>query len=260
MPNYQLPDTLSIWLIFFLTIVLLWLADEAGYRLGCWVQSRWPDRAESGVGTLVGASLALLGFMLAFITGIEINLLLTRFDLVVSETNAIESTYDKTVFLEEPIASESRDLLREYVDLRLKALEPRNREMAIQRSEQIHQELWKKAAIAAKQSPTPIMALYISSLGGMMDLHVSRVNYELEIRVPPIIVVGLYVMGALTLMLIGVYSSYTGKRNQMALVGMILILSMVFILVVDLDRTNQGLIRIPQTALFNLQQRLLLHP
>jgi len=260
MPNNQLPDTLLIWLIFLFTIVLLWLADEAGYRMGGWVQSRWPDRAEVGVGTLVGASLALLGFMLAFITGIEINLLLTRFDLVVSEANAIESTYHKTVFLEEPSASESRDLLREYVDLRLKALESENREMAIQRSEQIQQELWKKAVVGAKQNPTPIVALYISALDTMTDLHVSRVNYEMEIRVPPIVVVGLYIMGALTLVLIGVHGSYTGKRNLMALIGMILILSMVFILVVDLDRTNQGLIRIPQTALINLQQQLQMYP
>jgi hypothetical protein len=65
-------DLLPIWSIYILTVVVLFLAAEAGFRLGKPVQKHWPDKSEAGVGTMVGAALALLGFLLAFVTSIAI--------------------------------------------------------------------------------------------------------------------------------------------------------------------------------------------
>ncbi len=256
----QFLYTLPIGAIFLITFLLLWLADEVGYRLGHWMQRRWPDHAQTGVGALVGAALALLGFMLAFTTGFAVNILISRYNLTLSQANAIGSTFLKTDFLEEPLASESRELLREYVDLRILALDPAQRDTAILRSEQIHQELWKRAVSAARKDPSSITALYISSLSEMIDLQTSRLNYELSMRVPPVTLLGLYLIAIVTLIMIGVHSSYTERRNLVALFGMILILSIVLWLIIDLDRSHQGLIQISQKALIDLQQQMLMHP
>ena len=59
MIDNQPIDILPIWSVYFLTVVVLFLAAEAGFRFGKLVQKRWPDGAEIGVGTMVGAALAL---------------------------------------------------------------------------------------------------------------------------------------------------------------------------------------------------------
>jgi len=256
MAMYQPLDLLPTWGVFILTAVLLFLSAEAGYLLGRRMRYRWPDRTESGVGSMVGASLALLGFLLAFITGVALNIFNGRLQLVVSEANAIGTTYLRAAYLDEPISTESRRLLREYVDLRLAALDGAQRAEAIARSTQIHDELWSLAVEVARETPTPTAALYISALNELIDLHTERVNMELGIRVPPVIVLGLYLVAMFTMVLIGIHGSYSEKRNLLALVVMIIILSVVFLLVVELDRSHQGLLRIPQDALIDLQRQM----
>ena len=56
--------------------------------------------------------------------------------------------------------------------------------------------------------------------------------------------------------LVGMQSGYAEKRNYIALVVMVMILSVVFFLIIDLDRSQEGLMRVPQQALFDLQRKL----
>jgi len=91
-------------------------------------------------------------------------------------------------------------------------------------------------------------------------LHTERVNAELGFRVPPIIILGLYAVSLLTMILTGVYDSYREKHNLIALIMVVMIVSVVFLVIVDLDRSNVGLLQIPQKALVDLLQRLTLLP
>jgi hypothetical protein len=256
MLTYQPLDALPILMVFLLTVGLLLLSIEAGYYLGKRIQKRWPDHSESGVGVMVGASLAFLGFMLAFITGVAVNIFIQRMQLVVTEANAIGTTYLRAGYLDEPYSSDSRRLLSEYVDWRLKALDRSQLETAITRSEQIHTQLWSIAETVARLSPVPTISLYISSLNEVIDLHAERVAMELRIRVPPTILLALYLVAILTMVLIGIHGSYSEKRNYLALIMMVLILAMVFILIIDLDRSQHGLLKIPHQPLLDLQKQI----
>jgi hypothetical protein len=235
---------------------LLLLALEGGYQLGRYFQKRWPDQSASDVNTMVGASLAFLGFLLAFIIGMAVSLFNERLHLVINEANDIGTTYLRAGYLQEPISSESRKLLREYVDQRLALIEPAQLDKAVARSEQIQTELWKQAEILAKESPTPVTSLYLSALNEMIDIHTERLIMRFYVRIPQSVLIGVYIVALLTMILIGVQGSYTGKRNFLALFLMVLILSMVFLIIIDLDRPSQGLIRIPQKALIDLQQQI----
>ena len=260
MLNIQPLDYLPVWGVYLLTVVLLYLSMEAGYRFGLFMQTRRPDNAESGVGSMVGASLAFLGFMLAFIVGIAVNIHNERRALVVEEANAIGTTYLRAEYLDEPFSTESRRLLREYVDMRLAALDRNKLAASIVRSEEIHQELWSQVIILAKNSPTPTTALYISSLNEVIDLHSKRVNAQLEVRVPPAILLGLHLVAVLSMVLIGIQNSYSGNRNIFALFVMVLILSLMFMLITDLERSSQGFMQVSQQPLIVLQQQLKLIP
>ena len=143
-------------------------------------------------------------------------------ELVRTEAEAVGTTYLRAGYLEEPISPNSRELLGEYVDIRLDALDRDRLDASIVRSEEIHLELWEMAEIVARNDPTPISALYRASLNQLIDLHSARIYKELVIRVPPFFLLAGYMVAILTMMLIGVYGSYSGKLNYLALFIMIL--------------------------------------
>jgi len=256
MLNTQPLDYLPLWGVYLLTVALLLLAIELGYRSGVIVQKHRPDKGEAGVGAMVGASLAFLGFMLALITSSAVDIFNQRRALVVEEANAIGTAYLRSEYLDEPFSTEARQLLREYVDMRLAALDPNNLEAAITRSEEIHQELWSQVVTLAKSNPTPTIALYISSLNDVIDIHSKRVNISLQVRVPPAILLGLYFVAMLSMVLMGIQGSYSGKRNFIAMFVMVLILSLVFLLISDLERGQQGLLLVNNQPLIDLQHQL----
>jgi hypothetical protein len=253
-------DNLPIWSVYLLAVVFLFLAAEIGFRLGGFVQKRWPDQAEAGVGTVVGAALALLGFLLAFITGIALENFNHRRHLVVLEADVIGTTYLRAGYLPSPYNVESRILLREYVDIRLDALKPGYLMDAIARSEQTHNNLWRLAEGVVKEDPSPTTALYVASLNEMIDIHSQRLQAELGFRVPQALIFGLFLVGLLTMVLIGVHDGYREKHNVLALIMVILIISVVFLLIIELDRSNVGLLQVPQGALIELQQQLITAP
>lgn len=254
--NTQPLDNLPLWGVYILTVVVFLLSIEGGFRLENLLQKRFPDHAEVSVAAMVGASLAFLGFFLALITNTAVGIFNERRTLVISEANAIGTTYLRAEYLEEPISTESRRLLSEYVDVRLSARNPENLAAALARTEEIHQELWSLAVDAAQSNPSPVASLYIASLNEVIDLHTLRVNANLVYRVPPPILLGIYFVAILSLVLVGVHTSYLGKRNILSLVVMVLILSMVYYLITDLERNQTGLIQVSLQALLDLQQQM----
>lgn len=69
-------DHLPLWVLFLVTLAVSPLAMESGYRLGRRRSRLAGQEKESPVGAVVGATLGLLGFMLAFTFGMAG----TRFD------------------------------------------------------------------------------------------------------------------------------------------------------------------------------------
>jgi hypothetical protein len=157
-------DALPIWANYLLTVLVLLAAMEVGYRLTKARQRSQSDKSDAGVGPLVGATLALLAFLLAFVVGFAANISSQRRELVLQEANAIGTTYLRAGYLDEPYRTESKELLREYVDLRLAAVDSEQGVAVVTRSEEIHNELWASAEQVAIESPLPTISLYINSL------------------------------------------------------------------------------------------------
>ena len=69
-------DAFPIWGVYVVIVLVALLVVEGGYRLGRYWQQRAGQGKEGTVGSLVGSTLALLAFLLVFLTGIAAN----RFD------------------------------------------------------------------------------------------------------------------------------------------------------------------------------------
>ena len=246
-------DLLPLWAVYLLIVLIMLAAIEAGFQLTQTMQRRKPAKTDAGVGAIAGATLALLAFLLAFVVSFAVNIFNERRVLVIKEANAIGTAYLRAGYLDEPYRAESRALLSEYVNLRLAVLDP---EMAVARSEEIHNELWQGAEALAREFPLATIALYVSSLNDVIDVHTERVSVGLGIRVPPTVLLGLCAVALFTMFLVGMQSGYAENRNLIALVMLVLILSVVFLLIVDLDRAREGLLQVPQQAMFDLQRQL----
>jgi hypothetical protein len=242
--------------MYFVTVLAMLLTMEAGYRLNRAMRRKSPDKTDVGLGGMVGASLGLLAFLLAFIVGFGANINTERRHLVVDEANAIGTTYLRAGYLAEPYRIEARDLLREYTDLRLAGLDPTQLAAVVARSEEIHNELWASAEKIAIESPSPTTGLYLSSLNEVIDRHAERVAVGVDIRIAPSVLLGLYVVAVFTTFLVGMQSGDGEKRNYVAQIVLVLILAVVFLLIVDLDRAQEGLLQVNQQAMFDLQRQL----
>src|SRR5690348_1411239 len=110
----HLLDHVPLWGFFLLITLITLLPIEAGQRLGARRRLLSDHEAEGPVGSVVGATLALLGFMVALTLGAATNRFDARKDALTDGVNAIESAYRNASLLPEPHKSEIRKLLREY--------------------------------------------------------------------------------------------------------------------------------------------------
>ena len=85
----RLIDALPLWAIFPITVALALLSVEFGYRFARYRQRMSGEEKEAAVGGMVGATLGLFAFMLAFTFGFASSRYQDRRQIVLSEANAI---------------------------------------------------------------------------------------------------------------------------------------------------------------------------
>ncbi len=249
--------SLPLWGIYILTVVFTIAAIELGYWLGKTWQRRNPDAKEGGVGTLAGATLGLLAFLLAFITSVAVGRFDTRRQLVVAEANAIGTTNLRAGYLDEPHRQEVRDLLREYVDVRLASTKMEDLPEVVARSEEIHTALWTHAETLARAEPdSPMIALFITTLNEMIDLHTVRYVAVTNAQLPNALWIGLYVVAFLAMLLVGIQASFGPRQNFIALIVLALVFGTVILLIADLNNSQEGALNVSQQAMLDLQRQL----
>jgi len=254
-------DLLPLWAVYPITVIVLLAFLFGGYWYVASGKRKKPVKSDAGVGAISGATLALLAFLLAFVVGFGVSVFQERRTMLVKEANAIGTTYLRAGYLEEPYRTKSRDLLREYTDWRIAAFDKDKLDQARTRSEEIHNELWQMVnEIVRGGSETATTGLYVSTLNDVIDVHTERVVIGLQIRVPPMIVLTMYLIAMVAMFLTGMGVAYAENRNLVALVLLVLVLAAVLYLILDLDRSGEGLLKVPRAALLDLQSSLSTYP
>ena len=251
-------DKFPLWAVYLGTVALSLVAAEIGFRIGIWLQRRDSYSKETPVrSAVIGGMLGLMAFILAISVGIVIDQQNARKTMVVTEANAIGTAFLRTGFLDEPDRSLSRDLLREYVEVRLDAAADFTLfEAARKRSEEIHGQLWSIIENNVREGQeSDIMALFVESINEGIDGHSLRLA-AIGLRLPVLLGRMLYAATMLSFLLIGVVNSSDGKRDPIAVLLFALAFVAILMLIVDLDRPQQGLLTISQTALSDLLQQM----
>ena len=256
MPPSQVLDTLPIAAVFLVFALVAMGAYEAGFRLGRWWQDRTPGEQEGPTNMLVGSILALLAFLLAVTMGMAADRYDARRALVVDEANSIGTTYLRAGYLPEPASSQIRELLRQYVPLRLTVTDSADTEADIAASTAIHTKLWAIAEEVARTTDKgDLVALFIESLNETIDLHETRITAR-NARVPETVVLLLIGGSILSLAMVGFSAGLTRRRSLLSAAVLVIALGAVITIVVDLDRPRDGLIQVSQQPLIDLQQQI----
>lgn len=254
----EILDIIPVWLLFIGMVIMSLAAAEVGFRIGIRLQDRGANPGDTRMtGTVVGGMLGLVGFLMAFSIGIAIGNHGERKGMVVTEANAISVAWHRAGFLEPGDTKTLRKLLHDYAQVRLDAAnQVITLPVAIERSEKAHDEMWRIIERNVNQGrQNDIMVSLVESVNDVISTHSLRITAAVK-RLPRILGIVLILSTALSFLLVGVASSADRKRDTAAIFLFALVFTAVFMIMVDLDRPQEGMLTVSQTAITDLLRQI----
>ncbi len=249
----KMPLLQLLLLSFAVFLIAIWAGIIYGKRY-----AKGKKEPEKGFGVVVAGQMTLVAFVIAFVFGMAA----TRFDMkranLLEETNSIGTTYLRTDLLTDPVKSELKKLLKEYVSVRVNVyIHPETLEEGVKRSDEILDELWKKSSSYAMSQPSSeIVALYIQTLNETIDLHTKRVTVSITQKIPPAIWLTAYILAVISMFIIGFESGITNTKMSIPGLLFALTFALVITLISDLDRSGEGMFKVNHKPMIDLQSKI----
>ena len=224
-------------------LVSLLLAFALGHWIRAW--SYGPGKTtsleNSQEGMIVSGVLVVLGLLLAFTFGLSLDRFEQRRLLVVSEANALGTSYLRAQLLDEPDRSRLSDLLTAYRNNRIVlATASGDKAALLRRNDQLLMQVWA-AVSAAVDTPkgravsTPLLL----SFNELIDYNTER-KIARTARVPALVMLMLYIFLLVTAAVIGFV--VTGRRPRIMASIMLLLLTLAMNIILDLNQPTSGMI------------------
>jgi hypothetical protein len=200
-----------------------------------------------------------MGIVLAFGLSLAVGRYETRRAAVVSEANAIGTTYLRAQTLMEPVRTESIELLERYADtsIRISHAPPGSIEQteATADSGRIQRGLWGLAGDALVSAPAASAPrLYVETLNQTFDAQSTRVA-GLANRVPTLVLLLEVIGAAIALGLLASHVALLG-RGVIAIMMAAVLVSFTLFVTFELDRPSRGFIAVPSTPLDNVRDSM----
>ncbi|HEY6548890.1 MAG TPA: hypothetical protein VI589_13335 [Vicinamibacteria bacterium] len=257
-----MPETLldrsPVWLLYVGTVLLLLAGNEIGFRLGRWRRAHMPADEKTPASAIMGSTLGLLAFMLAFTFGMSGTRFDARKQLVLDEASAVLRAYQRAQLLAEPQRGECSRLLQDYVQLRIEVAAAKSLSEAqalVTRSEGIQDALWKEAQTLVER-PGPGFTGFSQSLSELTDLQMRRVRAAVWNRIPPAILTTLYGIAFLALSAMGYGAGLAESRTVVPSLLLILTFSAIIVLIVEMERPRQQLFQVSQEPMADVARRI----
>jgi hypothetical protein len=230
------------WILPIMMLVVLGLAIELPYRYAGALAIKTPN---TDAFTAVQAGLLTLA---SFVLGLSFSQASARFDsrraLVVTEANAIGTTWLRADQFGSMQSVRFRDILTRYAAARLKAYETPRNPQVIDESNQDQDKLWNMASSALRADRTNLgYSLLMQSLNDTIDISAEQLQ-ALTSHVPTSIVVLtllLVTLGALSLGL-----RFALDRSRPVALSVIYVVACVVVInmMIDYDRPQTGFVKV----------------
>ncbi|WP_299708041.1 DUF4239 domain-containing protein [uncultured Pontibacter sp.] len=250
---YDLDSIVIVSILFALILV----ANEVGYRLGHYYQSKTDSDVKTQTNTIQAGMLGLLALILGFTFNMAVQRYNNRSEAVIIEANTIGTALLRTNLLPAPYDSLTYAQLQQYIVLRLQvdntmeALVTKQEELN-KATKKLHTEIWVNAVKAARiDSRSVTTGYFISALNNMIDAYGKR-NALLALHVPEVILFLLFIIFIMTGALMGYAAGLGKKRSTLPALVMTFLICLVVFIVIDLDRPVRGTIKVNQASMQQL--------
>jgi ABC-type multidrug transport system fused ATPase/permease subunit len=240
--------------------IFMLLAMEIGFRSGRRKQASVVEAITQANSVLV-SMLGLLALLLAFTFSAALQRYEDRSQTVVAEANAIGTTYLRARLLPGGMPDEVQELLRQYLDVRIRegsvdATEPALHESLLYQAKLMESQLWSHAMRAAELDKSVVTSgLFIQSLNELIDTSATR-DSALNRQVPEIVLFLMFATIVLTTATLGYASGIAGHRVTLAAFALMILIALVVYLIIDLDRPRRGVIQVSHESMLRLQQTI----
>jgi hypothetical protein len=200
--------------------------------------------ADSAVkGAVAGLSALLLAFSFSLAAG--------RYDqrntLTVREANAIRNIWFRADLQEEPTGERIQQLLRDYLDVRLKylgtAFDRAQIAASAAASQQLQQQIWQIISQQSRLNGQPgNLSAVVPAVSEMMDAGAAT-EAAYSNTVPAIVLILLFGAIIFTGLLVGHSFGRAGRRHVLTAMVFALLVTLVVSVILDLDRPRRGVIR-----------------
>jgi len=247
------------------TYALLLLAGmilflEAGRRIG----RRLAGKEGAGGGAVDAAIFGVLGLLVAFtFSGAA-----ARFDerrhLIIEEANAIGTAYLRLDLLAAPARDELRELMRRYLDARLKVYRMLP-DIAAARAEvphvgELQRQIWTRAVAATGAQPGTVAGmLLLPALNETFDIATTRIAVT-DIHPPPIIFAMLALLSLMSALLAGLGMATQRKHDWVRVSAFPLVMAVTYLVILDLEYPRRGFIRLDASDRILIELRQSMEP
>lgn len=258
MQNIRLFEYLPLWITYIGIVLLILGSIRSGIAFSRRRMKRHGKEEDGPVNTVVGATLGLLAFILAFTFGMTTARYDARKHFLLDEVNAIHTAWLRADLIPEPHKGEVKQLIQDYVDLRIKLV---NKEVPIQevinKSELIQEKIWSHAValVELEHRNGSIVTLFTNSVNQLIELQTKRIAAGLIDRIPGLIWVALFALVILAMFEVGFLFGKLEKTNWLLILALSMAFSAIILIIVDLD-TIKGSININHQVMFDLQQQI----
>jgi hypothetical protein len=246
---------LDMLVLYPVTLILVAGAAELGNRIG--LRLRETRTANTDVATIAAALLGLLALLIAFSFSMAESRYDKRRDLALEEAVTISSTANFALMLPQAAQEPILHLLRDYAAVRIALgvpFDPAKLEQDVARSLDLQARLWQQATVVTAANPQSLAAYrFVGSLNEMNNLHERRLT-ALRNHVPIAVSFMLVGMTMVAMGFTGYNTGLIGAKRRLTALIMSITVTLLIMLIVDLDRPYRGAIQVPVQALVDAAQ------
>ncbi len=199
----------------------------------------------SQLGVLQGATLGLLGLLLGFCFSGAVTRFVERQDIIVREANAATTLYQRAELLPEDEAKMIRDVLREYMSLRLDLFNAAEfgGEVEIQpRIAEVDELLWKHVSAGIRAHPEFVNVL-APAYTDVIDSRSVR-NAAEHRHIPKLVLAIVFACAVASTAAFGYGVETSSSRLRLPALVLVLLIASTLWTIIDLDFPRMGLIRL----------------
>lgn len=248
----------ALLIVIFVGITLATIvAFRVGLKIGRWKSGSTDPESIAGARVITTGALSLLAFVLGFTFRLGTDHFDARNQALNNEAMSISTAYHRADLLPEPERTNLRNLLREYIDVRLQGPRAKDINEVIAKLRQLQEAMWSEAISSGKAAAGAPPTAVIQALNDVIDVNSERVLSNMQSRIPFGIWATLFAITIVSVAGVGYFSGLTGTqaRSVSALVYALIFAGMI-VMIADVDVPRFGHFQESNQPLVDLRGRM----